>query len=75
MTLTDPIGDMISRIRNAQMRLHNKVEIPRSKFRTKILEVLKKEGYISDFKILADSKNKNSLSVDLKYNKATTFAA
>ena len=68
MTLTDPIGDMISRIRNAQMRLHNKVEIPRSKFRTKILEVLKKEGYISDFKILADSKNKNSLSVDLKYN-------
>ena len=69
MTLTDPIGDMISRIRNAQMRLHNKVEIPRSKFRTKILEVLKKEGYISDFKILADSKNKNSLSVDLKYNK------
>ena len=68
MTLTDPIGDMISRIRNAQMRLHNKVEIPRSKFRTKILEVLKKEGYISDFKILADSNNKSSLSVDLKYN-------
>ena len=68
MTFTDPIGDMISRIRNAQMRLLNKVEIPRSKFRTKILEVLKKEGYISDFKILANSKYKNSLSVDLKYN-------
>ena len=68
MTFTGPIGDMISRIRNAQMRLLNKVEIPRSKFRTKILEVLKKEGYISDFKILANSKYKNSLSVDLKYN-------
>ena len=68
MTFTDPIGDMISRIRNAQMRLLNKVEIPRSKFRTKILEVLKKEGYISDFKILTNSKYKNSLSVDLKYN-------
>ena len=68
MSFTDPIGDMISRIRNAQMRLLNQVKIPRSKFRTKILEVLKNEGYISDFKILLDSKNKNSLSVDLKYN-------
>ena len=68
MSFTDPVGDMISRIRNAQMRLLNQVKIPRSKFRTKILEVLKKEGYISDFKILSDSKDKNSLSVDLKYN-------
>ena len=68
MSFTDPIGDMISRIRNAQMRLLNQVKIPRSKFRTKILEVLKKEGYISDFKILSESKDKNSLSVDLKYN-------
>ena len=68
MSYTDPVGDMISRIRNAQMRLLNQVKIPRSKFRTKILEVLKKEGYISDFRILSDSGNKNSLSVDLKYN-------
>ena len=68
MTFVDPIGDMLTRIRNAQMRLLNRVEIPRSKFRTKILEVLKKEGYISDFKILSDSKSKNNLSVDLKYN-------
>ena len=41
MTFVDPIGDMLTRIRNAQMRLLNKVEIPRSKIRTKILEVLK----------------------------------
>mgnify|MGYP001299036960 CR=1 FL=1 len=68
MTFVDPISDMITRIRNAQMRLLNNVKIPNSKFRTKILEVLKKEGYISDFKILSDSKNKNNLSVDLKYN-------
>ena len=68
MTFTDPIGDMIARIRNAQMRLLNHVEIPGSKFRAKILEVLKKEGYISDYKILSDSKNKGSLSVNLKYN-------
>ena len=68
MTFVDPIGDMISRIRNAQMRLLNNVKIPSSKFREKILEVLKKEGYISDYKLLSDTKNKNSLSVDLKYS-------
>ena len=68
MAFVDPIGDMISRIRNAQMRLLHNVKIPSSKFREKILEVLKKEGYISDYKLLSDTKNKNSLSVDLKYS-------
>ena len=69
MSFTDPIGDMITRIRNAQMRLLRKVQIPSSKFRVMILEVLKQEGYISDYKILSDTKNKNTISVDLKYNK------
>ena len=68
MTFVDPIGDMISRIRNAQMRLLNNVKIPSSKFREKILAILKKEGYISDYKLLSDTKYKNSFSVDLKYN-------
>ena len=68
MSFTDPIGDMITRIRNAQMRLLHKVQIPSSKFRVMILEVLKQEGYISDYKILSDTKNKNTISVDLKYN-------
>ena len=68
MTFADPIGDMITRIRNAQMRLLNNVRIPSSKFREKILDVLKQEGYIADYKLLSDSKNKGSLSVDLKYN-------
>ncbi len=68
MTFVDPIGDMITRIRNAQMRLLHKVKIPSSKFRVKILDVLKKEGYISDYKTLNDSNNKGILSVDLKYN-------
>ena len=68
MTFVDPIGDMITRIRNAQMRLLNKVKIPSSKFRSKILDVLKKEGYISDYKILNDLNNKRIFSVDLKYN-------
>ena len=68
MTLVDPIGDMISRIRNAQMRLLNNVKIPNSKFRAKILDVLKQEGYIADYKTIADEKNKNFLFVNLKYN-------
>ena len=68
MTFVDPIGDMISRIRNAQMRLLNNVKIPSSKFREKILAILKKEGYISDYKLLAGSKNKSTLIVDLKYH-------
>ena len=68
MAFVDPVGDMITRIRNAQMRLLNKVRIPGSKFREKILYVLKQEGYIADYKLLSDSNNKGSLSVDLKYN-------
>jgi len=68
MTLVDPISDMITRIRNAQMRLLSNVKIPGSKFRERILGVLKKEGYISDYKILSDPNNKGKLHVDLKYN-------
>ena len=68
MTLTDPIGDMISRIRNAQVRLLNNVKVPSSKFRVKILEILKQEGYISDYKLLSSADEKNIISVDLKYN-------
>ncbi|SVE45082.1 uncharacterized protein METZ01_LOCUS497936 [marine metagenome] len=68
MTFPDPISDMITRIRNAQMRKLNNVRIPSSKFREKILDVLKQEGYIADYKLLSDSSNKGSLSVDLKYS-------
>ena len=68
MTFVDPIGDMITRIRNAQMRLLNNVKIPGSKFRAKILHVLKQEGYISDYKFLSENNSKGILSVDLKYN-------
>ena len=68
MSFTDPIADMITRIRNAQLRTLNNVIIPNSKFRARILDVLKEEGYISDYKLLSDTKNKGSLLVDLKYN-------
>jgi len=67
MTLADPIGDMLTRIRNGQMRSLNKINIPFSNFRLKILEVLKNEGYIINFKI-DDNKDKiKSILVDLKY--------
>ena len=69
MSFADPIGDMITRIRNAQMRALENVSIPNSKFRARILDVLKNEGYISNYKLLPDSKtNKESLIVDLKYS-------
>ena len=67
MTLVDPIGDMLTRIRNGQMRSLNKINIPFSNFRLKILEVLKKEGYIIDFNIDNDKQKIKFLSVDLKY--------
>ena len=68
MTFADPIGDMITRIRNAQMRLLSNVIVPSSKFRVKILDVLRQEGYISNYKILSSSNNIKNISVDLKYS-------
>ena len=67
MSLVDPIGDMLTRIRNGQMRLLNKIEVPFSNFRSKILEVLKREGYIIDYQI-SETKNKlKIILVKLKY--------
>ena len=68
MSFTDPIADMITRIRNAQLRTLNTVSIPSSKFRARILDVLKEEGYISDYKFLSDAKKRGSLIINLKYN-------
>jgi len=68
MSFTDPIADMITRIRNGQLRKLNTVSIPNSRLRAKILDVLKDEGYISNYKILSEKENNKSLIVDLKYN-------
>ena len=67
MSLSDPIGDMIARIKNAQDRSHKKVELPSSNFKTKIADILKNEGFIKDFKINTDN-NKTMLSLELKYH-------
>ena len=67
MSLSDPIGDMIARIKNAQLRNHKKVQLPSSKFKVKIAEVLKSEGYIIDYKVSQET-NKPYLEISLKYN-------
>ena len=67
MSLSDPIGDMIARVKNAQARSHKKVELPSSNFKTKIAGILKNEGFIKDFKIIED-KNKPLLTLELKYH-------
>ncbi len=67
MTLMDPIGDMFTRIRNGQMRFLNTIDLPASNFRLKILEVLKQEGYITNYVLEKKEKNKKNLKVDLKY--------
>ena len=67
MSLTDPIGDMIARIKNAQMRNYKIVKLPSSKFKTKIAEVLKSEGFILEHKI-SQIQNKQILEITLKYS-------
>tara|TARA_B100000686_G_C16696605_1_gene920899 strand:- start:899 stop:1294 length:396 start_codon:yes stop_codon:yes gene_type:complete len=67
MSLSDPIGDMIARIKNSSLRNYKKVEIPSSKFKVKIADVLKNEGYIIDYKIEAN-EGKDKLLIDLKYS-------
>ena len=67
MSLSDPIGDMIARVKNAQARNHKKVDLPSSNFKSKIADILKNEGFIRDFKIAGEEK-KPILSLELKYH-------
>jgi small subunit ribosomal protein S8 len=67
MAVNDPIGDMIARIRNAQMRSKPKVSMPGSKLRERVLEVLKSEGYIRGFAAVAHENGRNELEIVLKY--------
>ena len=68
MSLSDPIGDMIARIKNAQVRSHKKLELPSSNFKVKIADVLKNEGFIIDYKVNKKEFNKTDLMINLKYN-------
>ncbi|HDH88061.1 MAG TPA: 30S ribosomal protein S8 [Desulfobacteraceae bacterium] len=67
MTMTDPIADLIVRIKNAIMVSYDKVEVPSSKIKINIVKILKFEGYIRNYKIIKDSKQ-GILVIYLKYN-------
>ena len=66
MVMTDPIADMLTRIRNANSVYHDKVEIPGSKIKEAIAVILKSEGFIKDYETIADNKQ-NTIRVSLKY--------
>ncbi|MEA2984317.1 MAG: small subunit ribosomal protein [Alphaproteobacteria bacterium] len=67
MSLNDPIGDLITRIRNAQMRNKPKVSSPGSKLRESVLEVLKSEGYIRGYASVEHTSGRSELEIELKY--------
>src|ERR1700690_622385 len=67
MVVNDPIGDLIARIRNAQMRNKSKVSMPGSKQRERVLEVLKSEGFIRGYASVAHASGRNELEIELKY--------
>ena len=67
MVMNDPIGDLLARIRNAQMRNRTVVMTPASKLRSWILDVLKSEGFIRGYQAIQDDEGKNNLQIDLKY--------
>ncbi|MCA6071343.1 MAG: 30S ribosomal protein S8 [Endomicrobium sp.] len=67
--ITDPISDMFARVRNANVKLHEKVDIPSSKMKMEIAKILKEEGYISNYKNIEDHKQ-GVLRVYLKYTAA-----
>ena len=67
MSVSDPIADMLTRIRNAIMIGRDSVVVPSSKIKLDILQILKEEGFLSDFRISEDKDNEESISVDLHY--------
>lgn len=68
MTMSDPIADMLTRIRNANVAKHDKVNIPHSRIKEDIAKILLNEGYIKDYKIVEEGKFSN-ISIELKYGK------
>lgn len=67
--MIDTIADMLTRIRNANQRLHKSVKMPSSKMKVRIAEILKEEGYVEDFKVSGDIKK--DLTLTLKYKGKT----
>ncbi|MGH3003523.1 MAG: 30S ribosomal protein S8 [Gaiellaceae bacterium] len=68
--LTDPVADMLTRIRNANKALHDRAEMPNSKLKVEIARILKEEGYIRDFHVAEDEGAHPRLVVELKYGRS-----
>ena len=66
MSMNDPLGDLLTRIRNAQMRNKSKVSSPNSRLRERVLEVLKSEGYIRGYAVV-EREGRSELEIELKY--------
>ena len=66
MTMTDPVADMLTRLRNANSAHHDSVSLPSSKLKTHIAEILKQEGYIADWSV-SDARVGQTLTLSLKY--------
>jgi len=67
MTMTDPLGDMLTRIRNAQMRKSSKVSTPGSSLRKNVLDVLQAEGYIRGYSTVDFDNGRSEFEIELKY--------
>jgi small subunit ribosomal protein S8 len=67
MAMTDPIADLITRIRNASLQGQEKVEVPASRIKANIVRVLKEEGFISNFRLMRDELGRPQLKIHLKY--------
>lgn len=67
MAINDPIGDLITRIRNAQMRKHHSLSVPASKLRGRVLDVLAGEGYIRGYSRVEQDGRKPEFEIELKY--------
>lgn len=66
MVMTDPVADMLTRIRNANVVKHEKLELPASKLKAEVADILKREGYIRDYEVIEDNKQ-GVLRIFLKY--------
>jgi len=67
MVMTDPVSDMLARIRNANMVNHQQVSLPHSKLKESILEIMKNEGYIKNYRVVTE-KNISTINILLKYS-------
>lgn len=74
MAMTDPIADMLTRIRNATMAKHGKVDVPASNLKNNLASLMKEEGFVKNFKIIKDTKQ-DVIRIYLKYEKETDLCS